>query len=283
MGSILSVIPPSVTSHVGSLLTRVTPISSQVFSALSRIYSSTRTSEIAQLGVASTWRPPQWIHAAMFTVSVADAKGNQTVYVFDGVIRASHEQRSVVTLNPVQTGAAISDHAYIVPARLVLEISQSDAMQSYDVRQWADGPSKSVSAYQTLVALQKARQVLQVATRLRQYDKMLISEVHAEESEKSRYGLKAIVTFTEILTASVEATSSSMSFPAADSELPQTTGETMGGQVPTAPVPANIQSQNSMSSAISEAGSALQPIASSIPGAGTWSSSSAAAATSLFS
>lgn len=270
-----------VISRVGSTLSRVSPISSRVASALSRIYYSTVAPQIAKPGVAGPFRPPQWGQAALFTVSLTDAKtGKQTVYIFDGVLRAEHEQHSVITLNPVQTGAAIADHAYVVPARLVVEIAMSDAMQSYDLGQWADGPSRSVSAYQTFVALQKQRQVLQVATRLRQYDKMLVAEVRAQEDQKTRYGLRAMVVFIEILTASVEATSSSISFPSADSALPQTTGQTLGGQVPTSPVPAVIQSQNSMSQILKD-GSQLGRLASAIPGAGRWSSTSAAATSVL--
>jgi hypothetical protein len=214
-------------------------------------------------GTAGPWRPPQWSQTPGLFIAVSDAQnGEQTFYVFDGALRAEHEQHSVITLNPVQTGAAISDHAYTVPARLVVEIAMSDAMQSFIVGQWSDGPSKSASAYQTLVALQRQRQVLQVATRLRQYDQMLISEVRTEETVGTRFALKAIVTFTEIITASVESTSSGVSF---DPALPQTTGQTVTGQVRVSPVPENVQAQNSVVGPLAQS-------SSTVPGAGKWSS-----------
>ncbi|HXR75138.1 MAG TPA: hypothetical protein VN737_04125 [Bryobacteraceae bacterium] len=212
---------------------------------------------------AGIWRPPQWargIPAIAITATDPVTKA-QTAYVFDAVIRAEHEQRTAVTLNPVQTGAAISDHAYTIPASLVLEIAMSDAMQSFTMGQWADGPSKSVSAYQKLISLQKQRLPLQVSTRLRSYSNMMITGVHAEEDHETASALKATVTFQEILTATVITADSSSS----DSALPQTTNQTVVGQIQAQAVPQSVQAQNST------AGQSLP----SIPGAGSWSSTSA--------
>ncbi len=243
-------------------------------SLISQIYYSVSSGAPLLPGVMGPWRPPQWAGGPALTVSVEDPNTRvKTVYVFDGIIRAHHEQRSVITLNPVQTGAAISDHAYAIPARLDVEIAMSDAMQSFDVSQWNDGPSRSVSAYQTLVALQKNRTVVQVATRLRQYDQMLVSDVRAEETKETAFALKARVCFTEIIRASVEVTSSSIKWDVADSALPQVTGQTVGGQAQVSPVPASVQGQNATAKLTGSG--PLAAVKRSISGAGNWSSVSA--------
>jgi len=265
---------------------------SQVGSSLiGRIYYSTQAGVILAAGQSGPWRPSQWGRSVPLTLSATDSQsGKATIYIFDAILRAEHHQASVVTLNPVQTGAAISDHAYTLPARLTVEIAMSDAMQSYDVNQWNNGPTRSISAYQTLLALQRDRKIIQVSTALRQYDKMLVAEIRAEQTKETTYGLKALVTFIEILTASVEVTSSTISY---NSALPQTTAESLIGQAATAPVPANILSQNSISKLLSPGsisqslGSINTPVgkvaglASSIPGAGQWSSTISGLTSSL--
>src|SRR6185312_10356981 len=104
------------------------------------------------LGNIGPWRPPQWSQGPLFSMTATSpVTGDTTAYVFDAVLVADHDQEAVVTMNPVQTGAAITDHVYIQPARLVIEIKMSDSMQSYNTGagtgQWAANPSKSVSAY----------------------------------------------------------------------------------------------------------------------------------------
>jgi hypothetical protein len=165
--------------------------------------------------------------------------------VFDVAIRAEHEQQLVTTQNPVQTGAAITDNAYIVPAKLTIEIAMSDSMQSYTVGQFASAPSRSVSAYQTLLALQSALTPMSVATRLRNYTNMLIREIHSNDVDKTRYGLRAKVVFEQIITASgVTISSSSTNNPTPAN--PQSATQTLTGSVPVQSVPPSIQSQNNI-------------------------------------
>jgi hypothetical protein len=137
--------------------------------------------------------------------------GRQTVnYFFDAVLKADHQQALRITEHPVQTGANITDHAYIEPAMLVLEIGMSDAMDRYIAGQYRSNPSKSVSAYETLLELQAKRQPLTVTTRLRKYDNMLIQNINSSDNVNSYYGVKAIVVFKQIIIAIDAATKRSV-------------------------------------------------------------------------
>ena len=206
------------------------------------------------ISVTAGWRPPQWTSSNTtagstppLTLTATDpSTGQQTAYVFDGIIRAEHDQQTVITLNPVQTGAAITDNAYIVPPRLVVEIAMSDSMQSYTAEQFAGAPSRSVSAYQTLQSLQAALSVMSIATRLRQYSNMMIADLRADETDRTKFALKASVTFQQIITAQVDITSLTVGNDFGDSAIPQSTDQTSTGQVQTLPVPASIQSQNNI-------------------------------------
>src|SRR5215469_5595098 len=105
---------------------------------------------------SGAWRPPQWQQGtgATLTITAVQATSRQTpsstatlpstagapstqqptvMYVFDGAIRADHVQDMTLTQNPVQTGVALADHSYLLPARLTVEIAMSDSMQSYVV------------------------------------------------------------------------------------------------------------------------------------------------------
>lgn len=125
------------------------------------------------------------------------------VYVFDAVIRTEHQQRIEKTQHPIQTGANVSDHAFIMPARVVLEIGMSDAMDSFTPGQWTGDSSKSVNTYQTLKSIAAARQPLTVTTRLNVYTNMLLTDISAPDTADTRFALRASVVFEELLTGTV--------------------------------------------------------------------------------
>lgn len=152
---------------------------------------------------------------------VLSASGStQTTYVFDAVLDLEHEQRLEKTHHPVQTGADISSHAYLMPARLTMYVGMSDAMAAYSTGLNNSGviggtspanvapftgssSSKSVNAYQTMLSLQAARQPLTVTTRLRTYSNMVIMSVSPREDFKTITGLRMRIEFEQILTGSV--------------------------------------------------------------------------------
>jgi hypothetical protein len=183
------------------------------------------------------------------------------MYVFDNASSAVHEQDLAITENPVQTQASLSDHSYLIPARLSVQLLMSDAMQSYVIGQFSGTQSRSVSAYQVLLQLQKAQVPLQVSTRLRQYTNMLIASIRADEDSSTRYGGKFHVSFKEVLLASAEVTHSTIGSTSEYSADPQTTNTTILGQSQTAPVPDAMVGNNSVAnlvatSSVSSAGTA---------------------------
>jgi hypothetical protein len=181
--------------------------------------SSVSTSQVDNL----TSGPTANQSAASTTTSTAS-----DVYVFDAVIRIDHAQQIRTTDHPVQSGASISDHALILPAKVVMEIGMSDAMDAYAPGVWTGNPSKSVSAYQTLVALQQGRQPLTVNTRLATYTNMLIELIQTPDTKETRTGLKATITFKQIFNGTVTLT------PVSD--RPQTTGSTSIGSKQAMPI-----------------------------------------------
>ncbi len=222
----------------------------------------------SQLSDPNSWRPPQWDKAASISITVpagyssslvnntpvpVDANGvgfistrstSAATYVFDAVLAIEHEQTLTKTNHPVQTGASISTHAYIEPARVVFYVLMSDVTPQYVasnqtsapyVRQWDGDASKSVSAYKQMVALQAARVPLTVTTRLTTYTNMLIMKLEPREDEKTTTSVRFRVEFGQVFLATTQATPLS--------DRPNDTQTTGLGSVSASPTPAAVDTQ----------------------------------------
>ena len=151
------------------------------------------------------FRPPQWSDQSqtIFARTIIKSVGvdYEINYIFDAILRQEHTHMMRITEHPVQTGANISDHAYQLPATLMLEIGMSDAMDTFFPGQFEGPYSKSVNAYQTLKDLQAKRLPIEISTRLDTYKNMVVEEIRAQDDFKTMYGLSAVVTFKQIITA----------------------------------------------------------------------------------
>lgn len=127
-------------------------------------------------------------------------------YFFDAILSVDHGQELRATDHPIQNGASLTDHAYLLPAEVSLEIGMSDAMDSYVAGQWTGADTKSISAYRTLQIIQSLRTPIVVTTRLRTYQNMLIRNIRVHDDVRSFHGLRATVNFREILLGTVTST-----------------------------------------------------------------------------
>lgn len=135
--------------------------------------------------------------------SLVYLKTNIGGWFFDAILRSTHTSRLTITQHPVQTGAALTDHAYLQPKELSMEIGMSDVATSLVPGQFTGSWSRSVQAYNVLLELQKLRVPLQVHTRLGLYQNMLIEELSAPDDFTTLYGLRCTVTLREIIVARV--------------------------------------------------------------------------------
>lgn len=161
--------------------------------------------------------------------SLVYAKTDVAGYFFDAFLRVDHTSKLNITEHPVETGANVSDHAFVEPAEVVMEIGMSDAAKSVVKGQFATKKSRSVNAYELLMELQKQRIPIQINTRLGQYKNMLIETISAPDDYRTLYGLRVTVTFREVIIASTKTVKISA--------RPNTTNSTNRGNVE--PVEAN--------------------------------------------
>lgn len=223
------------------------------------------------LGTLGPWTPPQYSKPALTILTVPAATSQTTGqpsqpridYVFDSVLKINHQRSIRKTQHPVLTGANISDHAYIQPSRVTLEIGMSDAMASYTSDLWVGSTTKSISAWQILKSLQVNKTILTLTTRLDVYTNMLILDMGSPDDNKTLHGLRATIVLEETLAASVSSTQNS-------SARPQTTGSTSGGTIQSTPPNDSQLQQNVIPSTLWP----NTPTFPTVPGAGDVSSNS---------
>ena len=135
--------------------------------------------------------------------SLVYLKTNIGGWFFDAFLRSTHTSRLNITQHPVQTGAALTDHAFLQPAELVMEIGMSDVAKGLVPGQFTGGWSRSVQAFKVLKELQAVRVPFQVHSRLGLYQNMLIEELTAPDDFTTLFGLRCTVTMREIKVAQV--------------------------------------------------------------------------------
>ncbi|UUZ80632.1 hypothetical protein LJK88_20505 [Paenibacillus sp. P26] len=131
-------------------------------------------------------------------------KTNVGGWFFDAWISMEHSSKLTITDHPVQTGAAISDHAFLQPRSLSMEIGMSDVATSFIPGQFDGDWSRSVAAYKVILELQRLRIPVQILTRLGLLENMLIESITAPDDYTTLNGLKVQVTFRQIMVATVK-------------------------------------------------------------------------------
>lgn len=158
---------------------------------------------------------------------VIGCKTNIGGFFFDAYIRLDHTRKTKITQHPVETGASITDHAYVEPAELIIEVGMSDACVSYIQGQFTQKYTRSVSAIDTLWKLQEQRIPMDVLTRLKLYKNMLIEVISVPDDWQTLNSLRATVTLREIIVAEVKTVA--MNSKASSSASPQKTATTNKG------------------------------------------------------
>lgn len=246
------------------------------------------------------WRPPQWQQTPLTSVTAnlpnpESASGSSpTTYFFDAVLRIIHAQQLRKTSHPVQSGANVSDHAFMQPAKVTLEVGMSDAMAQYKNGQYSSSSSKSVSAYQTFLNIQQLRVPLTVQTRLKTYYNMLITDISSPDDVRSLHGLRMTITFEEVITATANTSSAGTvgagtGTSTSTSARPDTTDDTGEGTKVPEDVPSATSTGHELTDSAKQlvlkaindiqTNSYIQNVPQNIPGAGNFSSNNISAIT----
>lgn len=139
-------------------------------------------------------------------------------FVADVTIREDHEDELVVTENPVEQGADITDNSYKAPARLTVDVGYSNSsLQSNG------DPNYAANVYAQFLALQASRQPFQVITGKRQYTNMVITLLHTVTDQDTENALLLTVKMREIILVNTQTVSVP---PTANMQNPSANGAT---------------------------------------------------------
>lgn len=111
-----------------------------------------------------------------------------------------------LTQHPVEQGAAITDHAYKLPAQVQIRASWSFGAQpgANAPGGVATDPSFLSSIYDVLLGLQVNRQFVSLVTGKRTYQNMLLETLALTTDERSENVLNIVANFQEILIATTQ-------------------------------------------------------------------------------
>lgn len=129
------------------------------------------------------------------TMIISPTFGN---FFFDAVFSTDHSANLTVTQHPVQSGASISDHAFMEPDEVSIEIGMTDVASGS-----SDGSSRSVNAYTQLRAIMELREPVTLITRLKTYSDMIITSISAPDDVKTMNALRASIYFHRLHIVSV--------------------------------------------------------------------------------
>lgn len=115
---------------------------------------------------------------------------------FDAVFSTTHNANVTVTTQPVEIGANISDHAYMEPDQVTMEIGASDVSEGA-------GSNHSVNVYNMLRSMMEAREPISLFTRLKSYTNMMVVSISVTDDYTTSTALRASVMLQKILIVNV--------------------------------------------------------------------------------
>lgn len=116
----------------------------------------------------------------------------------DATINENHDFDTVVTEQPIEAGANISDHVRVVPAKL--SISGIVSNHPVSLTQINLNPHRAEDALDTLLGYQEDAELLTVDTTLRTYENMLLKRVRVTRGVDTSNIVSMDLDFQELLT-----------------------------------------------------------------------------------
>jgi hypothetical protein len=113
----------------------------------------------------------------------------------DCTLEESYDDRVQITSHPVERGANISDHAFLLPKTVEMRIGWSDSSGKNDM--WAQ------NKYEEILRLQAKLEPIDVTSGKRLYKNMMITGISVTNDQTTKSTVMAVVRMSEVRFASV--------------------------------------------------------------------------------
>jgi len=121
---------------------------------------------------------------------------NIGAFTADITISERHRDELVITKHPVETGSVITDHAYKLPIRVIINVGYSNSDPQ------ANGDANYVqTVYQNFLTLQENRELFSVTTGKRTINNLLIEYINELTTEQTENALLLEIACHEVLLA----------------------------------------------------------------------------------
>lgn len=130
----------------------------------------------------------------------------------DAVLSEGHNSTIRLTKNPVEFGAEITDHSIIEPKKIniVAEVSDTplglaafgqivDTITGLFGTSTVESITRSNAAYGAMILLQEAREPLEIQTKLKLYQDMIITNISTVQDKDTSRIVRMIIDLEEIL------------------------------------------------------------------------------------
>lgn len=140
------------------------------------------------------------------------ARGPVTIHraigelTFDATFQEDHTAELEVTDNPIETGALVSDHAFMRPLRVEITAGVSDILTPSGNPAYGGGSGRAQTAYQLLTELQKSAEPFIVQTGLKVYENMVCESIRTAQERDSAHILYFTASLREVLIVETEST-----------------------------------------------------------------------------
>lgn len=118
---------------------------------------------------------------------------------FDSVLRESHNFSVTSTEQPLEFGANIVDHAYVMPRLLEMDVMVGDIYFSFSTPSSYNLSKRSADALNRLNLLMVKREPLVVISNLVKYNNLLLVGISANQDKTNNSTLMATLSFKEAL------------------------------------------------------------------------------------
>lgn len=136
-------------------------------------------------------------------VTIHRAIGEMT---FDATFQESHASDLEVTDHPIETGALVSDHAFMKPLKVEITAGVSDILTPSGNPAYGGGSGRAQAAYQLLTELQKSAEPFIVQTGLKVYENMVCESIRTAQERDSANILYFVASLREVLIVETQST-----------------------------------------------------------------------------
>lgn len=124
---------------------------------------------------------------------------------FDATFSEQHDSTLEVSDNPVESGVTVSDHAYMLPLKVVIQAGVSDLLlRELPTDIYNSSVSRSRRAYELLLLLQSRAEPFDVVTGLKVYKNMVCLNLRAEQDKETSSVLGFTSELREVIIVSTQ-------------------------------------------------------------------------------